>query len=137
MAALGAMIAFFLFLAVVYLILRPFLVPEAIVDDDLATIQLDIQKDRIIEAIREIDMDYQTGKLSDDDYNLLRSRYTAAAGEIIRRIDSDAAADAQAERKEQAFPIADGETDDGFDDELDDELERQIAERKSAMKEAR
>jgi hypothetical protein len=138
MAALGAMIAFFLFLAVVYLILRPFLVPEAIVDDDLATIQLDIQKDRIIEAIREIDMDYQTGKLSDDDYNLLRSRYTAAAGEIIRRIDSDAAADAQAEPEEQALPpVQDAETDDGFDDELDDELERQIAERKSAMKEAR
>jgi hypothetical protein len=129
--------AFFLFLAVVYLILRPFLVPETIVDEDLATIQLDIQKDRIIEAIREIDMDYQTGKLSDEDYNLLRSRYTAAAGEIIRRIDSDAVADAQAEPEEQALPVQDPETSDGFDDELDDELERQIAERKSAMKEAR
>jgi hypothetical protein len=138
MQTLGAMMAFFLFLAVVYLILRPFLVPETIVDEDLATIQLDIQKDRIIEAIREIDMDYQTGKLSDEDYNLLRSRYTAAAGEIIRRIDSDAVADAQAEPEEQALPpVQDAETGDGFDDELDDELERQIAERKSAMKEAR
>ena len=137
MQTLGVMIAFFLFLAVVYLILRPFLVPETIVDEDLATIQLDIQKDRIIEAIREIDMDYQTGKLSDEDYNLLRSRYTAAAGEIIRRIDSDAVADAQAEREAQALPVQDAEAGDGFDDELDDELERQIAERKSAMKEAR
>jgi len=137
MQALGAMIAFFLFLAVVYLILRPFLVPEPIVDDDLATIQLDIQKDRIIEAIREIDMDFETGKLSDDDYNLLRSRYTAAAGEIIRRIDSDAVAHAQSEREDQTPPVHDAETDDGVDDDLDDELERQIAERKSAMKEAR
>ncbi len=137
MQTVGAFIAFVLLMAVVYLILRPFIVPEEIAEDDLATIQLDIQKDRIIEAIREIDMDYQTGKLSDEDYNLLRSRYTAAAGEVIRRIDSDAAAGAQAET-EPSLPSTDGEhTDAGLDDELDDELEQQIAERKSALKEAR
>lgn len=136
-------------MAVVYLILRPFIVPEEIAEDDLATIQLDIQKDRIIEAIREIDMDYQTGKLSDEDYNLLRSRYTAAAGEVIRRIDSDAAADAQAEQEKpvpsttggdddaQPDDEPDDEPDDQLDDQFDDELERQIAERRSALKEAR
>lgn len=145
METVGAFIAFVLLMAVVYLILRPFIVPEEIAEDDLATIQLDIQKDRIIEAIREIDMDYQTGKLSDEDYDLLRSRYTAAAGEVIRRIDSDAAADAQAE-PEKPEPSAKGgdnnaqpgdEPDDEPGDELDDELERQIAERRSALKEAR
>jgi len=127
--------AFVLLMAVIYLILRPFIVPEEIAEDDLATIQLDIQKDRIIEAIREIDMDYQTGKLSDDDYNLLRSRYTAAAGEVIRRIDSDAVADEQTERQMPPPSGTNATTDDGRG--LDDELERQIAERKTAMKESR
>ena len=146
MQTVGALIAFVLLLSVVYLVLRPFIVPEEIAEDDLVTIQLDIQKDRIIEAIREIDMDYQTGKLSDDDYNLLRSRYTAAAGEVIRRIDSDVAAEEQASAaQEQPVPVIgedpgddqSGDDRKGRADELDDELERQIAERRSAMKEAR
>ena len=100
MDATAAIVAFALFVGVMYLVARPFLAPEEEAIEDLGVNpELESQKNRIIDAIREIDMDYQTGKLSDEDYQLLRSRYTAAAAEILKRID---AADAEATAREEA-----------------------------------
>jgi len=121
-----ALIAFLLFLGAVYLVLRPFLVPEVIEEEDVVSPLLQSQKNRIIDAIREIDMDYETGKLSDEDYGLLRSRYTAAAAEVLRRID-----DEETTRVEVAAAGED-EAPEGVGS-VDDEVEREIAARKTVL----
>lgn len=156
MEAVAAIVAFALFLGVVYMIIRPFLAPEEIYDEAVNSPELVSQKNRVIGAIREIDMDYQTGKLSEEDYQLLRSRYTAAAAEIIRRMDAEAEEaarkEAEAPAQEPATASEDGAT--GAEapespepaetpeitetpDTPDDELERMIAERKASLKEPR
>lgn len=135
MEAVAAIIAFALFLGVVYLIIRPFLAPEEIYDEAVNSPELVGQKNRVIGAIREIDMDYQTGKLSEEDYQLLRSRYTAAAAEIIRRMDEEATPVAQQER---AWTPEETSTPPQIANEAaDDEVERMIADRKAALKESR
>ena len=135
MEAVAAIIAFALFLGVVYLIIRPFLAPEEIHDEAVNSPELVGQKNRVIGAIREIDMDYQTGKLSEEDYQLLRSRYTAAAAEIIRRMDEEATPVAQQER---AWTPEETSTPPQIANEAaDDEVERMIADRKAALKESR
>lgn len=107
MEAVAAIVAFALFLGVAYMIIRPFLAPEEIYDEAVNSPELVSQKNRVIGAIREIDMDYQTGKLSEEDYQLLRSRYTAAAAEIIRRMDAEAE---EAARKEAEAPVGHSES---------------------------
>jgi hypothetical protein len=88
MDATAAIVSFALLVGVLYLIARPFLAPEEAPVEEAVSPELVSQKNRIINAIREIDMDYETGKLSEEDYKLLRSRYTAAAAEILKRIDT-------------------------------------------------
>lgn len=143
MQATVAIITFSLFLGVVYLIIKPFLIPEEIEEHDTFSPELESQKNRVIDAIREIDMDYQTGKLSEDDYQALRSRYTAAAGEIIRRMDEEETRQAPATDQLPAttsapatadFGSGNGSEPAGADSDDDDELERMIAERKATIK---
>jgi hypothetical protein len=43
------------------------------------------ERSRAVEALREIEFDRATGKLSDDDYSLLKGRYTAIAVEAGRQ----------------------------------------------------
>jgi predicted nucleic acid-binding Zn ribbon protein len=47
-------------------------------------------------ALKEIEFDRETGKLSDDDYDFLKRKYTAIALETLRAEDADAAAEAAA-----------------------------------------
>jgi len=53
-----------------------------------------VEHQSAIDALREIEFDRATGKLSDDDYAVLRARYTSEA--VIEMRDSDAAARAAA-----------------------------------------
>lgn len=52
------------------------------------------RKDGAIAALRELEFEYQTGKVSDEDYALLRSRYArdavAARDELGETVDSNA-----------------------------------------------
>ena len=50
-----------------------------------------------IEALREIEFDRETGKLSDDDYDGMKARYTVQA--LVELREQDAAAQAVAERR--------------------------------------
>ena len=45
----------------------------------------DSERSRAVEALREIEFDRATGKLSDDDYGTLKSRYTALAVQAMRQ----------------------------------------------------
>lgn len=46
------------------------------------------QKDTIYSALKDLEFDYQTGKLSDDDYEELRKKFTAEASTVLEEIDS-------------------------------------------------
>lgn len=138
MEAVAAIVAFALFLGVIYMIIKPFLAPEEIYDEAVHSPELLSQKNRVIGAIREIDMDYQTGKLSEEDYKLLRSRYTAAAAEIIRRMDEEEVAkEAEASAGETAAATDDGTSETDTPEAPVDELEQMISERKASLKEPR
>jgi hypothetical protein len=65
--------------------------------------QLVLHKETVYTAIRDLDFDFQTGKVDDDDYSALRRHLEDEAVDILRRIDV-------------VDPLA----------TLDDEIERQI-----------
>ena len=76
--------------AAVFYVLRPVLRPDLIqgsVANDL--VDADFEDDvspraRALRALREIEFDRATGKLSDTDYESLRAKYTALALEALR-----------------------------------------------------
>ena len=45
------------------------------------------ERERALEAIRELEFDFRMGKLQDDDYEQIRSRYEADAIEVIKKLD--------------------------------------------------
>lgn len=49
--------------------------------------QLLEERERTLEAIRELDFDFRMGKLEDDDYRKIRSRYEADAIAVIKKLD--------------------------------------------------
>lgn len=68
--------------------------------------RLHAQKESLYTALKEFDFDYNMGKLSKEDYEELKSRYTAQAVEVLKDIDS----------MEQRADVPD----------LDDEIEKEI-----------
>ena len=66
--------------------------------------QLTLQKETLYTAIRDLDFDYHTGKVDEQDFTELRSRLENEAIDLLRALD-------------EVDPFA----------SLDDELERQIA----------
>ena len=57
-----------------------------------------------IEALREIEFDRETGKLSDDDYDGMKARYTVQA--LVELREQDAAAQDAAERRVMSAGVA-------------------------------
>ena len=72
--------------------------------EDREVEQLTLQKETLYTAIRDLDFDYHTGKVDEQDFTDLRSRLENEAIEILRSLD-------------KIDPFA----------SLDDELEREIA----------
>ena len=50
-------------------------------------IRLEDQKDRVLTTIRDLDFEHALGKLSDADYNALRSQSEQEALEVINALD--------------------------------------------------
>lgn len=68
------------------LIVGPLVRPARVTPRDPATARLpDRAKESALAAIRELEFDFATGKLSDDDYATLRARYEAKAVEVLSR----------------------------------------------------
>ena len=63
----------------------------------------DTQRDSAVQALREIEFDRATGKLSDDDYATLKSDYTAQALVAMRAADAVAAGGAVSEDRIEAL----------------------------------
>jgi hypothetical protein len=47
-----------------------------------------VQRDSAYQAIRDLDFDYQLGKLSETDYSALRERYKARAASALHELDT-------------------------------------------------
>jgi cytochrome c-type biogenesis protein CcmH/NrfG len=61
--------------------------------DGLAMVQeLRAEKDTVLRAIKDLEFDLASGKLSDEDYSAMRSKYEARAMDIIQELDTQEAA---------------------------------------------
>ncbi len=58
------------------------------------------QRDSAYDAIRDLDFDYQMGKLSQADYEQLRDRYKARAAQALQQIDAVAGTEGAGDRIE-------------------------------------
>lgn len=61
--------------------------PKVSFDDNHRAGELEARKAEIYAAIKDIDFDFQMGKLSPEDYDQLRSQYKAEAVTLLKRID--------------------------------------------------
>ncbi len=48
-------------------------------------------RDSVYDAIRDLEFDHNTGKLSDEDYRQMRARYDVQAAEVLQKMDALAA----------------------------------------------
>ncbi len=119
-AAIGS---FLLLLVVAYLIGSPFLAPVAAGPVD--EVQLDEDRARVLSLVRELDMEFATGKVSRDEYEELRAKRVAELGEIDRALEASAEA--------RAAEIAADEAAAALAMDTDDDLEREIALRRREL----
>lgn len=57
-------------------------------DADVERRELEVEKSRLLQEIHELELDYDTGKLSDEDRSAIEARLKGRAVEIMRRIDA-------------------------------------------------
>ncbi len=122
--ALVAVGAFVLLLAVTYLIARPLIAPRTEVPESEDS-ALEEEKERLLDSIRELDLDFATGKLADDDYRTLRARSMAEAAEAMRAL-----AEGQPPETDSRGPAPQVVPEKA----AEDEVEREIAARKDALR---
>jgi F0F1-type ATP synthase membrane subunit b/b' len=116
---------FLLFLTVVYLIVRPFVAPITY-DRAGSLVQLKTDRERLRAQLRELDMDFETGKLAEAEYEKFRARR-------LQQIEATTRAIREAEGTEE--PAGADEEDEVPGVELEQDLELRIAARKRALEE--
>jgi hypothetical protein len=96
--------------------------------------ELTIRRDAIYAALKDAEFDRETGKLAEDDYQMVRARYMAEAAQVLRQLDSlapeaEAALDAEIERAVAELRARDkgGSSPDGYSVELAEAVETEIA----------
>jgi hypothetical protein len=82
----GALASFGLAVVVLVMIAKPLLVPPIAEEVEEAS-ELRSHKEKILEEIRDLDMDYAAGKLSEEDYRQLRSESVVEAAEVMKQIE--------------------------------------------------
>jgi len=141
-----AVVAFVLLLGVAYLVARAYLTPDqTALDEDEIRSPLEVKKEQLLDAIRELDMDYETGKLSEDDYMSLRARFVAETAEVMRSlvevsiepaaaITPDPGASSASDSAELPGSVVSVLTRGSLEDPIgEDDLEREIATRKAKL----
>ena len=88
--ALGALLA----VVAVWFVARPFVRSpdreQALAEPDRAEqerLALEEQRDRALAALKELEFDHRTGKVSDEDYRALVGELRRDAAEALRRLD--------------------------------------------------
>lgn len=115
--------AFLLLLAVVYLIVRPYLLPLRYAQE-VSLEQLRADRERLRAQLRELDADFETGKLAPAEYERLRARR-------LQQIEATTRAIREAEGLQEPVPGPHGDA--APEEALDRELERRIAARKHLL----
>lgn len=89
MSGILALLALWVLLGAVWLAVWPFFSGgrEPVDPRALELEELETEKARLLAEIHELELDYDTGKLSDEDYATLESRLKARAVEVMREID--------------------------------------------------
>jgi hypothetical protein len=101
---------------VAFLVARPWLEPAAGGETEAdPAAPLLLERERTLAALRDLDFDYATGKLPDDDYAAQRAQLVAQGADVLRQLDALAPAGAPA-------PIAG----------IEDEIEAAIARRRTS-----
>ncbi|HSL14641.1 MAG TPA: zinc ribbon domain-containing protein [Actinomycetota bacterium] len=114
--------AFLLLLVVAFLLARPLLVPDVEETETEGSV-LESEKQRLLAEIRDLDTDFATGKLTEEDHSRMRAVAVARAAEILRAIETDEAARATASSVDPdgAETVA---------PDTDDEIEQRVAARR-------
>lgn len=124
-----AIASFVLLMSVVYLIARPFVAPLRYARE-VTLEQLHADRDRLRAQLRELDMDFETGKLAQEEYERYRARRLQQIEATTRAIheadDTEEAPALEAQPEGEEPPTA---------EELEQELERRIAARKHVLEE--
>lgn len=130
-----AIFAFALLVVVAYMVARPIILPDLEVEEtDVSA--LTAQKERVLEAIRDLDMDFATGKLSEADYRGLRAHYVAEAAttlETLDRTNVGAAVSGNGQGAPAPLFAGDGPVAGAASGGFKDDLEERIAARKAAL----
>ena len=94
---MALVLGFVLALVAVLLVLDPVLRPDRVEtaapvslfsDSDDEEDPTLARRDRALAALKEIDFDRATGKLSDEDYETMKSRFTAEALDALKAVDA-------------------------------------------------
>jgi DNA repair exonuclease SbcCD ATPase subunit len=125
-----AIASFVLLMGVVYLIARPFVAPLRYARE-VTLEQLHADRDRLRAQLRELDMDFETGKLAQEEYERYRARR-------LQQIEATTRAIHEAEHTDEVAPALEaqpGDEEPPTAEELEQELERRIAARKHVLEE--
>ncbi len=95
MDAVALALAALLVIGCVVLVAWPFVREPAPADDSLARLsapererlRLEEERDRALAALKELEFDHRTGKVSDEDYRQLVGELRRQAGEALRALD--------------------------------------------------
>jgi len=137
-----AIAAFGLLMVVVYLIGRPFVLPVRFARE-ASLEQFHADRERLRAQLRELDMDFETGKLAQEEHEKLRGRRLQQIEATTRSIHDAAtqedvptvgALDGDAGQTRDAS-ATNGEVDETTQEDLERELERRIAARKHVLEE--
>jgi formate dehydrogenase maturation protein FdhE len=93
MMLVEAAAAVLLGIGLLWMVFQPFLTPPAAEPEFVEPLELEeTARGQALLALKEIEFDRETGKLSDADYAMLKSRYSALAIEAIREEERQAPA---------------------------------------------
>jgi hypothetical protein len=106
--AVALILAVLLALACVAIVARPFLREPAPEDDRLAELppadrerlELVEERDRVLAALKELEFDHRTGKVSDEDYRELVGPLRRQAAEALRSLEPGGRREARPARRE-------------------------------------
>jgi hypothetical protein len=104
----AVILAVVLAVACVAFVARPFLREPAPKDDRLAElspaererVRLSEERDRALAALKELEFDHRTGKVSDEDYRELVGQLRRQAAEALRALDPQPAVERDAPRED-------------------------------------
>lgn len=90
MSALAALVGLWILLGAIWLAVYPFLerTRPAVAVGLLELRELEVEKARLLGEIHDLELDFQTGKLSDDDYRAMEAQLKSRAVVVLQEIEA-------------------------------------------------